>query len=109
MEPSPAGGNMLDLENLTQQEQISFLEAFIREINRTLDEITQGRDIPRQIKGLKLRVKVLEDDDADKYAERISKLRAQLKELEEFWAEKEPIINLLQEERSLYRNILNSI
>ncbi len=100
---------MLDLENLTQQEQISFLERFIKEINNTLDDITNGRDIPRDIRAMKLRIKVLENEDAAKYSDRIGKLKEELKNLGDFWAENEPIIQLLQDERSLYRNVLNEI
>jgi polyhydroxyalkanoate synthesis regulator phasin len=100
---------MLDLENLTQQEQISFLESYIKEINRTLDEITGGRDMPRDIRSLKLRIKVLEDEDTGKFGERIANLREELKQLQEIWVENEPVIELLQDERVLYRNLLNSI
>ena len=100
---------MLDLEKLTQQEQISFLESYIKEINRTIDEITGGRDIPRDIRAIKLRIKVLEDEDSDKFAERIAKLNDDLAQLQEVWTENEPIIILLQEERSLYRNVLDDI
>ena len=100
---------MLELEHLTQQEQISFLEGFIREINKTLDELTDGRDLPREIKALKLRIHVLEEDDSSKYECCISGLQEDLARLEKVWAEKEPIINLLQEERSLYRDALNNM
>jgi len=100
---------MLDLENLTQQEKISFLERFIKEINNTLDDITNGRDIPRDIRALKLRIQVLETEDAAKYSDRIGKLKEELKTLSSFWAENEPVIQLLQDERSLYRVVLNEI
>jgi len=83
---------MLDLENLTQQEKISFLERFIKEINNTLDDITNGRDIPRDIRALKLRIQVLETEDAAKYSDRIGKLKEELKTLSSFWAENEPVI-----------------
>ena len=100
---------MLDLENLTQQEQISFLERFIKEINNTLDDITNGRDIPRDIRAMKLRIKVLENEDAAKFNDRIGKLKEELQNLEKFWTENEPVIQLLQDERALYRNVLNEI
>ncbi len=100
---------MLDLENLTQQEQISFLERFIKELNNTLDDITHGRDIPRDIRAMKLRIKVLENEDAAKYSDRIGKLKEELQNLENFWTENEPIIQLLQDERALYRTVLNDI
>ncbi len=100
---------MSDENHLTQQEQISFLEEFIKRINRTLDEITNGRDIPKAIKSLGLRIRVLEDADAKKYSERLAELKEELAALEKLWAEKEPIINLLQDERSLYREVLNKI
>jgi polyhydroxyalkanoate synthesis regulator phasin len=103
------GGTALECENLTDQEQISFLEDFIREINKRLDEITNGRDIPREIKALKLRIQVLECEGADKFKEKVVTLKQRLSELEEMWAEKEPVINLLQDERALYRTILNKI
>jgi hypothetical protein len=100
---------MSDEEHLTQQEQISFLEDFIKKINRSLDEITNGRDVPRAIKALKLRIRVLEDEGEDKFTERLKELKEELVMLEKLWAEKEPIINLLQEERALYREVLNKI
>ena len=100
---------MLDLENLTQQERISFLERFIKEINTTLDDITNGRDIPRDIRAMKLRIQVLESEDAAKFSDRIGKLKEELKTLEGFWAENEPVIQLLQDERALYRIVLNDI
>lgn len=100
---------MLDLENLTQQERISFLERFIKEINNTLDEITNGRDIPRDIRAMKLRIKVLENEDAAKYSDRIGKLKEELQNLENFWTENEPVIQNLQDERALYRTVLNDI
>ncbi len=100
---------MLDLENLTQQERISFLERFIKEINNALDDITHGRDIPRDIRAIKLRINVLENEDAAKYSDRIGKLKEELKCLGEFWSENEPVIQLLQDERALYRTVLNDI
>lgn len=99
----------MECENITDQEQISFLEEFIRDINKQLDEITNGHNYPREIKALTLRLQVLECADEKKYSERIGRLKAKLAEHQKAWADKEPLINLLQEERSLYRDTLNKI
>ena len=100
---------MLECENLTDQEQISFLEEFIRELNRQLDEIMEGHNYPREIKALTLRIKVLECDDTGKYKDRIKRLKEKLTETEKIWADKEPIVKLLQDERALYMEVLNKI
>jgi len=100
---------MLECENLTDQEQISFLEDFIKEINRRIDELTNGRDFVREIKALKLRIHVLECEEPDKFREAIAQFKEKLAGLEKLWAEKEPLIKLLQDERSLYRTVLNKI
>ena len=100
---------MLECENLTDQEQISFLEDFIKEINRKIDELTSGRDFVREIKALKLRIHVLECEEPDKFRETIAQFKEKLAGLEKVWAEKEPVIELLQDERALYRTVLNKI
>jgi len=100
---------MLECENLTDQEQISFLEDFIKEINRRIDELTNGRDYAREIKALKLRIHVLECEEPDKFRESIAQRKEKLTALEKLWTEKEPVVKLLQEERALYRTVLNKI
>ena len=99
----------MECEDLTDQEQISFLEEFIREINRRLDEINDGQNYPREIKALKLRINVLECENTGKFKDRIKSFKDRLATLEQTWAEKEPLIELLQEERALYREVLNKI
>ena len=99
----------MECDGFTDQEQISFLEEFIKDINKQIDEITNGRNYSREIKSLTLRINVLECEDEKKYTERINRLKEKLLELEKLWAEKEPVIQLLQEERALYRDVLNKI
>lgn len=96
-------------ENIrTRQDHIEFLENYITEITVKIDELTEGRDVEKEIEALEYRIEVLKGAE-DKYASRIAEFQKQLKELKARYEKIKPTLDELVEERAYYRHIQSGL
>ncbi len=96
-------------ENIrTRQDHIEFLEAFIEELSRKIDEITDGRNLEKEIESLRFRIEVLERANG-LFPSRIEGLKDELSKLEAEYNKATPLLNELSEERAFYRKVQGEI
>lgn len=96
-------------ENIrTRQDHIEFLEAFIEELSRKIDEITDGRNLEKEIESLKFRIEVLGRSNG-LFPSRIEELKDELSKLEAEYKKVKPLLEELSEERAFYRKVQGEI
>jgi chromosome segregation ATPase len=97
------------VENIrTTQDHIRFLENFINEITGKIDELTNGRDIEKEILSLEYRLEVLRNSNGT-FTERIAELEKELKEARSEFGKIKPVIESLEEERAYYRKVQSDL
>jgi chromosome segregation ATPase len=108
-QPQPEGGNPPVTANIrSRQDHIEFLENFITELTTKIDELTDGRDLHKEIESMEFRIEVLQQA-GDKYKERLTELTNQLGDLNALYKRVEPTLEKLVEERAYYRHIQSGL
>ena len=97
-----------EFDRLPQQTKIDFLESAIREITAQLDEMTDGRDFNMELLGIRFRLTILKHKDGKKYGHRIEELEKAHADLQAEYDRLRDDMELLEDERELYRQILSS-
>ncbi len=87
-----------------RQEHIEFLENYITELTERIEELTEGRDMPKLIRSLEYRINVLNNADGQ-FNGRITELKSDLDTLQNDYVKIEPILEKLEIERAFYRSL----
>ena len=87
-----------------RQDHIEFLEEFIAEITRKIDDLTDNRDFEKEIEALEFRIQVLSEADG-KFPVRVDEFKKELKELRTKFDKIKPTLASLIEERAYYRHL----
>jgi polyhydroxyalkanoate synthesis regulator phasin len=92
-----------------RQDHIQFLENYITDLTRQIDEITGGMEYEKRIMSLEYRLEVLQKADHISFNGRIKNLKSELKNLQDEYVKIKPVIDELEEERAYYRTLQNEL
>ena len=91
------------VENVrTIQDHIRYLEGYITEITKQIDEITQGRELEKEIASIEYRIEVLSRANGA-FTGRIAELEEELGKLRKEFKKIQPEVERLEQERAFYR------
>ncbi|MFH1676240.1 MAG: hypothetical protein ABIC40_04365 [bacterium] len=90
-----------DIRN--RQDHIRFLEDFIVELTKKIDELTEQRDLEKEIHSLEYRLEVLSKANG-RFDWRVKDLKSQLTSLKEHFEKIKPMLDKLIDERAYYRD-----
>jgi hypothetical protein len=92
-------------ENIRKrQDHIEFLESYIAELTVKIDEITEGRDIEKEIESLEFRLMVLSTEPNGKFQTHTDEMKKKIAELRAHLNKIKPVVDALVEERAFYRH-----
>jgi len=95
-----------DIRN--RQEHIQFLENYIVELTTQIEELTDGRDIPKRIRSLEYRIETLGKSDGE-FNGRVKEFQIELKSLQDEFSKLFPILEKLEKERAFYRSLQSEL
>ena len=95
-----------DIRN--RQDHIRFLEDYIVEITKKIDELTEERDLEKEIGSLEYRLEVLSKTNG-RFDWRVKELKSQLTALKDHYQKIKPVLDKLTEERAFYRDMQSEL